>query len=204
VIETICHIARHSCAHSNIDFSGRGEGEALEATNEDHAHSADAHDACGTRVWPGSGDGSPDGCWVRCGRRQVRRQNRQVPADKALVYVIEQEKTDAQTIKIGAVTIRIGLDGQWVGANHGNTYFSLLVDPGVHSLCANWQSSIGRYSKQAAAVSLTPEAGQTYFLLTKVDERSHDNPAVWMEPLDPAEAKLLMASASLSNFHPEK
>jgi hypothetical protein len=37
-----------------------------------------------------------------------------------------------------------------------------------------------------------------------VDERSHDNPAVWMEAVDPAEAKLLIASASLSDFHPKK
>jgi hypothetical protein len=34
-------------------------------------------------------------------------------------------------------------------------------------------------------------------------ERSHDNPAVWMEAVDPAEAKLLIASASLSNVHPK-
>ena len=47
----------------------------------------------------------------------------QVPAGKALIYVFEVEKTDAGAFKIGAVTIRIGLDGQWVCANHGSTYF---------------------------------------------------------------------------------
>jgi hypothetical protein len=46
-----------------------------------------------------------------------------VPAGQALVYIFEVEKTDAVAFKIGAVKIRIGLDGQWVGANHGNTYF---------------------------------------------------------------------------------
>lgn len=128
----------------------------------------------------------------------------QVPAGKALVYVFEVEKTDAAAFKIGAVTIRVGLDGQWVGANHGNTYFYFQVAPGDHSICANWQSSIGRVAKLASAISLTAEAGQVYYVLTKVDERSHDNPAVWIEPLDPAEAKLLIASASLSNSHPKK
>jgi hypothetical protein len=91
-----------------------------------------------------------------------------------------------------------------VGANHGNTYFYFPVDPGDHSLCANWQSTLGRISKLASAVSLTAETGQVYYFLTKVDERSHDNPAVWMEAVDPAEAKLLIASASLSDFHPKK
>jgi hypothetical protein len=128
----------------------------------------------------------------------------QAPAGKALVYVFEVERTDAQAFKIGAATIRVGLDGQWVGANHGNTYFYFPVDPGDHSLCANWQSTLGRISKLASAVSLTAETGQVYYFLTKVDERSHDNPAVWMEAVDPAEAKLLIASASLSDFHPKK
>lgn len=128
----------------------------------------------------------------------------QTPSGKALVYVFEVERTDAQLFKIGAVTIRIGLDGQWVGANHGNTYFYFPVDPGDHNLCANWQSTLGRISKLASAVSLTAETGQVYYFLTKVDERSHDHPAVWMEAVDPAEAKLLIASASLSDFHPKK
>ncbi len=128
----------------------------------------------------------------------------QVPVGKALVYVFEVEKTDPAVFKVGAVTIRIGLDGQWVGANHGSTYFYFPVDPGDHNLCANWQSSFERVSKLSSAVSLTAEAGQAYYFLTKVNERSHDNPAVWMEAVDPAEAKLLIASASLSNFHPKK
>ncbi len=128
----------------------------------------------------------------------------QVAEGKALVYVFEAERSDAGSLKIGAATIRIGLDGQWVGANHGNTYFYFQVDPGVHNLCANWQSTFGRISKLASAVSLTAETGQVYYFQTKVDERTHDNPAVWMEAVDPAEAKLLIASASLSNFHPKK
>jgi len=128
----------------------------------------------------------------------------QVAAGKALVYVFEAERSDAGALKIGAVTTRIGLDGQWVGANHGNTYFYFLVDPGVHNLCANWQSTFGRFSKLASAVSLMAETGQVYYFQTKVDERTHDNPSVWMEAVDPAEAKLLIASASLSNFHPKK
>ncbi len=128
----------------------------------------------------------------------------QVPEGKALVYVFEEEKTDANAFKIGAVTIRIGLDSQWMGANHGNTYFYFPVDPGDHNICSNWQSSIGKLSKLASAVSLTAEAGQVYYFQTRVDERSHDKPAVWMEPVDPAEAKLLIASASLSNSRPKK
>lgn len=127
----------------------------------------------------------------------------QIPAGKALVYVFEQERTDPG-FKIGAVTIRVGVDGQWIGANHGNTYFYFPVDPGDHSICANWQSSIGKIAKLASAASLTAAPGQVYYFQTKVDERSHDTPTIWVQPVDPAEAKLLIASASLSNFHAKK
>jgi hypothetical protein len=128
----------------------------------------------------------------------------QVPEGKALVYIFEQIRTDPHYHMFGAATIRIGLDGLWIGANHGNTYFYFAVDPGDHSLCANWQSSIGRLSKLASAVTMTAEPGQVYYFQAKVDERPNDNPAVWMEPVDPAEAKILIASASLSNFHAKK
>lgn len=127
----------------------------------------------------------------------------QMPDGKALVYVFEQERTDPG-FKIGAVTVRVGLDGQWIGANHGDTYFYFPVDPGDHSICANWQSSIGRLAKLASAASFTAEPGQVYYFQMKVDERSHDTPAIWVQPVDPAEARLLIASASLSNFHQKK
>jgi hypothetical protein len=127
----------------------------------------------------------------------------QAEAGKALVYVFEDEKTDPGLV-IGAVTTRIGLDGQWMGANHGKSYFFFSVDPGDHSVCASWQSSLKRLSKLAAAASLTAAPGSVYYFQAKVDARSHDRPAVWMEAVDPAEAKILIASASLSTSHPKK
>ena len=51
---------------------------------------------------------------------------------KALVYVFED-------IERGP-TMRVGLDGAWVGANKGKSYFFFSVDPGDHQVCTNWQS----------------------------------------------------------------
>src|SRR4029077_7511834 len=56
----------------------------------------------------------------------------QPEAGKAIVYVFEKEISDALAFKIGAVTTRVGLDGAWVGANHGESYFTFPVDPGDH------------------------------------------------------------------------
>ena len=50
-------------------------------------------------------------------------------ACKAVVYVFEDERRDPNQ-RLGVVTIRIGLDGKWVGANHGKSYFFFSLDPG--------------------------------------------------------------------------
>jgi hypothetical protein len=124
-------------------------------------------------------------------------------AGKALVYVFEEERQDPGLV-IGAVTTRIGLDGQWVGANHGKSHFYFSVNPGEHNLCASWQSSLGIRSKLASAASLTAEAGKVYYFRAKVEERKEERSALKMELIDPAEGKLLLADSSLSDSHPKK
>ncbi len=57
-------------------------------------------------------------------------------AGKALVYFFEDERRDPNQ-RLGNVTIRVGLDGKWVGANHGKSYFFFSIEPGAHALCAN-------------------------------------------------------------------
>ncbi|MGA8367698.1 MAG: hypothetical protein ACLQMT_13120 [Candidatus Acidiferrales bacterium] len=139
----------------------------------------------------------------------VKTDKKQHPAaqpdpGKALVYVFEQEKLDPGSIDGLHATTRIGLDGQWVGANHGESYFFFSVDPGEHNLCANWQSSLGMYSKLASAATLSAEAGHVYYFQTTVGERTHRQPAIWLKALDPAEGNLLLASSSFSTSHPKK
>lgn len=129
--------------------------------------------------------------------------------DKAVVYVFERVWLDADAVPVNLATIRIGIDGRWVGANHGNSYFSFAVDPGSHAVCADWQSSWVRISRPgssanlASAASLTAEAGRVYYFQADVDERSHHQPMVTIEPLDPAEAKLLIATSAISSSRPK-
>jgi hypothetical protein len=58
---------------------------------------------------------------------------------KALIYVSEVFKKVPG--EWGNPTIRIGLDGAWMGATRANSYVAFSVDPGEHHLCTNWQSS---------------------------------------------------------------
>jgi hypothetical protein len=81
-------------------------------------------------------------------------------AAKAQVYVI----TDGDV-----QTIRIGLDGAWVGAAEGRSWFSFLTEPGEHHLCANWQPSLTRKlswfsaTQSTSLANFTAEAGKVYY-----------------------------------------
>ena len=116
----------------------------------------------------------------------------QPEAGKALVYVIEDiEKGPA---------MRVGLDGSWVGANKGKSYFSFQVDPGDHQLCTNWQSSVFKKSAEriGSAAPLTAEAGKVYYFRIQIYERSESDHTVKIEPVEAAEGQFLVSSSWFS------
>ncbi len=119
---------------------------------------------------------------------------------KALVYVFQHERHKPDVYAIGAVTVRVGLDGDWVGANHGSSYFFFPVEAGAHRVCSQVQSSFKRYSKLASAISLKAEPGKAYYFRVFVDDAV---PHVKLEAIDEAEAELLIASSALSSSHPK-
>jgi hypothetical protein len=69
---------------------------------------------------------------------------------------------------IGCVTIRVALDGSWIGANQGNTHFSFSVLPGEHRLCSNWQSSLAERSSVYSLANFAAEAGKVYCFRTRI------------------------------------
>jgi len=127
----------------------------------------------------------------------------QPEAGKALVYVLDTIKLDPGLI-LRNVTLRIGLDGTWVGANYGDSYFYFPVDPGEHRVCAQWQSNFGSFSKLASAASLVAEAGQVYYFRAIAVARSSEPGSVRLEPLDPAEALLLIGTSAFSTSQRKK
>jgi hypothetical protein len=128
----------------------------------------------------------------------------QPEAGKALVFVIEEERRDPDYTYIGAVTTRVGLDGAWVGANHGKSYFFFTVAPGEHNVCVNWQSALGKLAKLGAAVNLTAETGKVYFFRASVEERKERQPAVHLEPVDSAEGQFLISASAHSTSSAKK
>ena len=148
------------------------------------------------------------GCGPSDAEFDVKTDNKQHPVShpepgKALVYFLHVESQDGGVINKGWVTSRVGMDGAWVGANHGKSYFFLSVDPGEHAACSDWQSSLKTYSRQSAALNFRAEAGKSYYIRTTIIEITalQRIPAMKIELIDEADGQLLISSSALSTAH---
>lgn len=85
----------------------------------------------------------------------------QPDAAKALVYFFD-DSPSLGPFPNPKLTTRAGVDGKWVGATQGKSYFYFSVDPGEHHLCASWQTWLGPrvdVAHKTAAAHFTAEAG---------------------------------------------
>jgi hypothetical protein len=126
----------------------------------------------------------------------------QPEAGKSLVYVVEV--FDKAANQISKPTLRVGLDGKWVGADKSDSYISFVVDPGEHHLCTRWQSSWKRFSDKAAFASLTADPGKVYYFRARIIEGAGSNFAIDFAPVNEDEGKYLVASSAPSVSHPKK
>jgi hypothetical protein len=117
---------------------------------------------------------------------------------KALVFVIENFERPAN--ELGRPTLRVGLDGDWVGANRGSSYIYFPVEPGDRHLCVNWQSPPPWVRPLMGAHSLKAEAGQTYYFRARIFELSGSF-ALDFDLVNNDEGRLLVANSPRSQFH---
>jgi hypothetical protein len=157
-----------------------------------------------------SGDFSPDASAVTkamaaCGPEKVtfsvtnRESSQPLPTvepRKALVYVIEEMPATCG-INCG-VTTKIGLDGAWIGANQGDSYFAFAVTPGEHHLCVRWQSIMPHRNRLAALMNFTAEAGKTYYFRNVVFETDALGTHLDLAPINSDQGQLLVALFPLS------
>lgn len=124
---------------------------------------------------------------------------------KALVYVDEVFKKVPG--ELGNPTIRVGLDGNWVGAVRANSFTAFYVDPGDHHLCTNWQSHFKRLSREASFAGFTAEADKIYYFRTRITYQTVGTATTMLldlEPINSDEGQYLVASSPVSTSHPQK
>jgi hypothetical protein len=122
---------------------------------------------------------------------------------KAAVYFIQD---DREFESIPKPTVRMGVDGKWIGATHGTSYLFAIVDPGEHHLCAIWQGTTGiGFGKQFGALHFTAKPGKAYFFQVR-NRWYRDTGSIPMqfEPVDSDEGKLLIAQFPHSISQPKK
>ena len=119
--------------------------------------------AARAEVWPAG-----------CGKEDVQfkvktDKKSQVPgapeAGKAQIIFVEAVKGPFGTAPVA----RFGVDGAWVGANRGTSYFVVSVDPGEHQLCASRQSAARSEREDVGKATVHAEAGQVYYYQFKID-----------------------------------
>lgn len=108
------------------------------------------------------------------------------------------------------VTTRVGMDGAWVGANRGNSYFDLTTSPGEHHVCVDWQSVLGKRAQKVGLTTLNAEAGKVYYyrIKVKIVESSvgegmvAEDDSLELLPLDADEGKYLVQISPFSKAQP--
>ena len=109
-----------------------------------------------------------------CGKDDVQFK---VKTDKKPPVPGSPETGKAQIIFVEAVkgpfgtapVARFGVDGAWVGADRGTSYFVVSVDPGEHQLCASRQSAARSEKQDVGKATVHAEAGQVYYYVFKID-----------------------------------
>ncbi len=146
------------------------------------------------------------GCGPEGAKFDVKTDKQQHPMapperGKAVLYFIEDDRSFESK---PAPTTRLGVDGNWVGATHGNSYLYVAVDPGEHHLCASWQSKVVLGAGlQTAAAHFTAEAGKAYYFSARNNWNQHSTTGIDLGPLDDDEAQLLMSKFPISTSHPK-
>ncbi len=136
-------------------------------------------------------------------RGEVKDHTEAPDAGKATLYIVEFFNLRDKG-KFGRPTLKIGLDGQWLGAVQGFTYVSASVPPGEHHICARWQSHFGKLSDQVSLLNVTADEGKIYYVRAHINVMGdQDVLSMDLEPLSTDEGRFLISEAARSVSKPK-
>lgn len=153
---------------------------------------------------PGRATALPDSCGNDQIKFDVKTEKGQpAPAapDASKAQIIFMENENQMVVPFHDATVRFGMDGAWVGANYGNSYFALTVNPGVHHLCASWQSDIEK--KNVDVTSFTAEPGKIYYFAADVTVNSRSSITFGLSQLNEDQGKYRLKTWKLSTSKPK-
>jgi hypothetical protein len=125
---------------------------------------------------------------------------------EALVYFIHDAGIPDQIFWSGKVTLgypttKYGVDGSWVGAGHGDSWFAVAVTPGEHHVCTVLQSSF--VGQRVELAHFTAEAGKSYYFRTQL-VTSGSVELLELERIDSDEAGYMTSEYPMARSKPKK
>lgn len=119
---------------------------------------------------------------------------------KAVVYIL-QDYPRVPTVHL--LTTRMGVDGAWVGANEGRSYFGFVIDPGVHHLCVSGQWSRLISPPLIALHRVVAKAGEIYYFRVRFPTSGLGGFNLGLEAVDEDEGQFLRQTSMYSTSHPK-
>lgn len=120
--------------------------------------------SCWAATWPDSC--GPEKASFDVTTQEAGTAPSQPTASKARIIFLEDENQMIGPFMYA--TVRFGVDGKWVGATKGSSYFAVDVAPGEHHVCANWQSHPAQLEDHVGLTYFTAEPGKTYYFSAHV------------------------------------
>jgi len=97
----------------------------------------------------------------------------------------------------------MGVDGAWVGANEGRSYFGFVIDPGVHHLCVSGQWSRLISPPLIALHRVVAKAGEIYYFRVRFLYSRSGGINLGLEAADEDEGQFLRQTSMYSTSHPK-
>ncbi len=122
---------------------------------------------------------------------------------KALVVFVET--MDGPFPPWDIPSTRFAIDGSWVGANRGNSYFVISVAPGEHNVCSGWQGTLSEQRDRSDMSPLAAEAGKVYFFEAKVKGtgQSTSEGAFRFKQITDEQGRFRVKASKLSSWTPK-
>ncbi len=111
-------------------------------------------------------------------------------SDRAIVYVIGNWFGGM----LAGPTVRVAVNGSWVGALRGAAYFAISLRAGTYHFCVQGQGHTPPGPKEVALNVLQLKPGSTYYLLAD-SARVSTSGLLGLEEINADEGKLLLAQS---------
>jgi hypothetical protein len=96
------------------------------------------------------------------------------------------------------------VDGAWVGAVQGASWFSFTLPPGEHHMCVNWQSKLKGESSHYAFARFSVMAGYVYYYRVRYTSHTSAYARMDLELLNIDEGRYLVNTQTQSVSREEK